>query len=240
MKIIKSCLFLVSLLFSTVLLHAQTADEIIAKHIEAVGGKDKLAGLTSLKLETSIDAMGNAASGAIVMVNGKGYRNESDFGGQKVVQVYTDKGGWAVNPFTGINDPAPMPDDQYKGGQHQIYIEPFLDYAAKGLKVELTGKEKVGSVEAYKINLTTASGATTAYYFDPTTYYIIKTVVSADVMGQKVDIVSTYSDFVKSDYGYVMPQTVAIEFGSQFSMTSKITKSEINGTVDPAVFEMKK
>jgi hypothetical protein len=37
---------------------AQTVDEIIDKHIEAVGGKDKIAALKSVRMETNLSIQG--------------------------------------------------------------------------------------------------------------------------------------------------------------------------------------
>jgi hypothetical protein len=184
--------------------------------------------------------MGTDAPSTTVVVNGKGFRNESEFNGQKMIQVYTDKGGWAINPMTGGTDPQPIPAEQLKGVQDQIYVVPFLDYAARGSKAELLGQEKAGTVNAYKIKITTKDSAVTTYYLDPATYYIIQTVKSAEMMGQQMDVTTTYSDFKKTDYGWVVPQSLAIDMGGQFSLTGKVNKVEVNPTVDAAVFEMKK
>src|SRR5687768_11326152 len=88
---------------------AQTADEILTKHIDAIGGKDKLAQVTSIYLESGTEVMGNEMETKTTIVNGKAYRNESDFNGQKLVQVMTDKGGWMINPFAGSSEPTPIP-----------------------------------------------------------------------------------------------------------------------------------
>jgi hypothetical protein len=239
MKLVKHCLLLVALLSGGVAAYTQTADEIISKHIEAVGGKEKLSGLKSVKIDNSIEAMDNVSPSVIVVLNGKGYRSDADFGGQKLTQVYTDKSGWTINPFTGANDPTAMPDEQYKSGQNQIYIVPLLDYAAKGDKAELLGQEKVGNVNAYKIKVTGKNNAATTYFFDPTTYYIIQTNSSADFGGQMIELKTVYSDHKKTD-GLVWPYTSSIDFGGQFAMTSKINKVEVNGNVDAGLFEMKK
>src|SRR2546425_13338282 len=109
---------------------AQTADEIVAKHIEAVGGKDKISKINSIYLENSIEVMGNEAPGTTVILNGKGFKSEMDFNGQKIVQCITDKGGWTINPMAGQTSATPMPEELVKQGQDQLYIGgPLFNYA---------------------------------------------------------------------------------------------------------------
>jgi hypothetical protein len=238
MKIVKSCLLLLTVLCSVAAVHAQTADDIIAKHIAAIGGKEKLKGINAVRMENTMQVMGQDAPSTTVIVNGKGFRNESDFNGQKMIQVVTDKGGWMVNPMAGATEPQSMPAEQLKGAQEQIYVVPFLDYAARGNKAELLGQEKLGTVNAYKVKLTTKDSAATTYYFDPTTYYLIQAVRTGEMMGQQMDVTTSYSDFKKTDYGWVVPQAMEINMGGQFSLTAKVNKVEVNPTVDPKVFDM--
>jgi hypothetical protein len=240
MKIVKQGLLFLILSFSAASVYAQKADEIIAKHIEAIGGKGKLSGITSVRMENTMQVMGNEVPNTTVIVNGKGLRNESEFNGQKIVQVYTDKGGWGINPMTGATEPQVLPEEQYKAGRDQIYVVPFLNYAARGDKAELVGQEKLGTANAYKIKLTAKDSTATTYYLDPATYYILQTVRSGEMMGQQMDVTTSYSDYKKTDYGWVVPQTMEVSFGGQFSMTAKVNKVEVNPTVDAAVFDMKK
>jgi hypothetical protein len=184
--------------------------------------------------------MDNDAPNKIILVNGKGYRTESDFNGQKLVQVYTDKSGWAINPFEGSDAPQAMPDDQYKSGAGLLYAVPLLDCAARGEKAELLGQEKLGDVNAYKLKVTDKANVAVTYFIDPSTYYIVQTVRPAQMQGQTIDITSVYSNYKKSDYGWVIPMTMEINYGGQFSMTANTAKVEINTPVDAAIFEMKK
>ena len=167
MKTVGQLLLIVTVLFCSVSVYSQTVDEIISKHLDAVGGKEKLSGLTSVSMEGTIEVMGQSGTSKTTILNGKGSRSESEIGGQQVVNVYTDKSGWQINQFAGMTDPQAMPDEQFKAGEDQIYIEPFLGYAARGAKAELVGQEKVGTVNTHKIKYTNKDGAVTTYYIDP-------------------------------------------------------------------------
>ena len=61
--------------------------------------------------------MGSDNPSTTTIVDGVGYKNETDFNGAKIVQCYTDKGGWMVNPMAGQHDPTPMPEDVYNAGK---------------------------------------------------------------------------------------------------------------------------
>lgn len=240
MNILQRLFFLTAVLFSAVSLQAQTADDIINKHLAAIGGKEKLNGILSVHMENTMEVMGNEAPSSTVILNGKGYRSESEFNGQKMIQVVTDKGGWMVNPMMGSDEPQAMAEEQAKAGQEQMYAVPFLNYAARGGKAELLGQEKIGAVNAYKVKLTSTDNVATTYFFDPATYYLIQAVRAAEMMGQRIDITTTYSNYKKTDYGWVVPQSMEINMGGQFSLSSKVNKVEVNRPVDVSLFEMKK
>src|SRR6266542_2080696 len=124
MKFLKCNLLTIALAFVALAnVHAQTLDEIIAKNIDAMGGKDKIKSITSVSIENTMEAMGNESTSTTVIVNGVGAKTKSDFNGQTMVQCYTNKGGWMINPMAGSSDATPMPEDQYKTGKNQIFIE---------------------------------------------------------------------------------------------------------------------
>jgi outer membrane lipoprotein-sorting protein len=239
MKTLKFTLLSLVLLLTASILQAQTADEIISKCIDATGGKEKISQINSMYMENSMEVMGNESLSKITILNGKGIKTISDVMGQSMIQCYTDKSGWMINPMGGSSDPAPMSDEQYKAGKSSIYIgESFVDYATKGNKVELLGKEKVNNVDAFKLKVTTKDSVSSVYYIDPATYYIIQTTLVANMMGQQMEIISTMHDYKKTDFGYVLPYSYEINYGGQFSLTMKLKKVEFNQPVDPKIFEL--
>jgi len=240
MKTLKfSLLTLAFVLVAFVNGYSQTLDEIISKNTEAMGGMDKIKSLTSIYLENSFMAMDNESTSTSVVLNGKGAKTKTDFNGQSMIQCYTDKGGWAINPMSGSSDATAMPQEQYNMGKNQIYIgQTFMDYAAKGNKVELLGKEKLENNDVFKIKVTSSDNNTTVYYINATSYFVVQSTMSAEMMGQKMDVVTKYSDYQKTDFGYVIPRTTAVSYGDQFSMTMKVKKVEINKPVDPTIFDL--
>jgi len=214
-----------------------TADDIVQKHIAAIGGKESIAKVKSVSMESSAQVMGTDAPGVTQIVDGVGFKSETDFNGTKIVQCYTDKGGWMVNPMAGSADPAPMPEDQYKIGKGQIYIGgPLFDYQAKGSKIELISKDD----KIFKLKLTTKDNVESTYVLDAATYLIKSQVTRGKMHDQDVDITTTFDDYRKTDAGYLLPYSMNIDLGGQFQIGVTVKKIELNKAIDPAVFEMPK
>ena len=218
-------------------IRAQTVDEIVNKYVDALGGKEKLDQVKTIYMENSVQVMGNEGPSKTSIVNGKCYRMESEINGQSIIQVLTDKGGWQVNPFAGATTAQPLPDDLYKQSKGQIDISgPLYNYAAKGNKVELLGKDG----NTFKLKITNAESGETTVYIDTTTYYMTKLTKAGTMMGQTMEINISFSDFKKADLGLTFPYTTEISYGGQFSITSTVKKIELNKAINPAIFEMPK
>src|SRR6187431_3080201 len=121
MKSIKFLLLAVATITVSAL-NAQTVDEIISKHTDAIGGKDKLSKVKSLYVENSVEVMGSSVPQKEYLIEGKGYKAEVEFNGSNIITCYTDKGGWTINPMAGGTDAQAMPDGLYKSGKPQIYL----------------------------------------------------------------------------------------------------------------------
>jgi len=217
-------------------LNAQTADEVVAKYVAAIGGKEGISQVKSISMDATAQIMGNEAPVATVIVDGVGYRADTEFNGQKIVQCFTDKGGWSINPMGG-GDAVSMPDDQYNAGKGQIDIGgPLYNFAAKGSKVELVGKE----ASSYKVKLTSKENVSFVFVIDSATYLVKSVTTSGQVMGQNVDITTTFSDYRKTEVGFQVPYSIDVNMGEQFSMTMTVKNVQLNNAIDPAVFEMPK
>jgi hypothetical protein len=238
MKTVKSILAGMFLL-GTVSLHAQTVDEIVSKHIAALGGKEVIASIKSIVIDADLSVMGSSLASKMTVLVGKGYKSEANFNGQDIIQAITPTAGWMLNPLAGSVDPQPIPDEQLKAAQSNLWVGGELfDYQAKGSKVSLEGNQTVEGVNAIKLKLTTSAGKETLYFLDPATYYIIRQESTANVGGQSMTSVSTFSNYKKTDIGYVIAYTSVRNEG--FEITVNVTKVEFNKEIDPKIFEMPK
>ncbi len=165
-------LFSLSLSLSAV---AQTADEIIQRHIEALGGKDKLNSLSAIYLEgVSVMQDGREIGSKLWKVNNRLYRQEINFGMGEMVMIVTPSQGWRSNPRNGGNFEA-MSGDQLKTLQMQLDLAgPFVDYAAKGYTAEWLGQDTVGGSPCYKIRMTNKDGLAITYSIDAKTAYVAR------------------------------------------------------------------
>ena len=236
MNMVKTGLTFLFAMASFTFIKAQTADEIINKYVDAIGGKDKLEQIKTVTITNTIQAMGNEGPSTTQIINGKAFRMDYEINGQKTTQVYTDKGGWQINPFMGATTAQPLPEEMYKQSKGQMFFSPLYNYAARGNKVELLGKDG----NSYKLKITNVDSVETIAYLDATTYYLTKITRQTNFMGQSMELSVSFSNFKKTDFGITVPFSTEINYGGQFAITSNITKIEFNTTIDPAIFEMPK
>ncbi|HWD90198.1 MAG TPA: hypothetical protein VG367_18850 [Mucilaginibacter sp.] len=235
MKITKLCLLLVAAVFVSFAAKAQTADDIIGKYTDAIGGKDKLSQIKSVSMEATVSVMGGDNPASTTLLVGKGYLSQAEINGSKIIQCYTDKGGWSINPFAGGSDATAMPDDQYQTGKDQIFVGgALLNYAALGGKAELLGKDG----NNYKIKTTVGSTEKT-YFIDATSYLLTKMAQTVSMQGQSADVTTTLSDYRKTDFGYMAPFKIDVDLG-QIQLGYVVKSITVNKDIDPKIFDMPK
>ena len=98
-------------------------------------------------------------------------RFELQFKGQTAIQVYDGSHGWKLRPFLNRSEVESYSPEEMKIASTQGELDGFLiDYAAKGIGVELDGIEKVEDRDTYKLKLTLKSGDVTHIWVDAETF----------------------------------------------------------------------
>lgn len=214
--------------------YAQTVDEIVDKHIAAIGGLDKIKGVNTLVIERTLSVQNMEIPSKTTMMVGKALRTESSVMGNSMVQVVDGTTGWMIRPamMGGTGDPEDMPAEMVKQQVGQLDpFGPLVNYKEKGNKVELVGKEKVEKDDAYHLKITTKDGQTMDEFIDAKTYMLTK--LKTSMQGQEGEI--TFSDYKDVD-GIKMANTMDIT-GAMGSVTMITNKVSVNSKVDDAIFK---
>jgi outer membrane lipoprotein-sorting protein len=215
---------------------AQSADEIIAKHIEAIGGADNWKKVNSIRQEATLSVQGMDIPVIVTLVHNKGSKQEFTVMGMTGYTIITNEGGWSFNPMMGQSKPEPMTSDDLKYGKDQLDAQgEFLNYKEKGHSVESLGKEDIDGTECFKIKLTRKSGTESVFFIDPKTYYPIRISSKVVANGQEVESIVNLSNYQKLPEGIVVPFTME---NSQMPAPITMTKIVINAPIDESIFKV--
>lgn len=225
------------LTLAAVSVHAQTADEVIQKHANAMGGLDNFNKVKTVKMTGTVSAQGMDLPLTIQIINGKAMRSDVEVMGQAVTNSYKDGKGWKINPFAGASTATDATAEELSDMKTQsLLASQLMDYKARGYKVELQGQEDVNNAKAYKIVLTESDKKTTTYYIDATSYMAVKVMGKRELMGQEAEI-ETYLNDPKDFGGVKFNTSIVQKIGGQTFQEIRIEKIELNIPVDEKIFD---
>jgi outer membrane lipoprotein-sorting protein len=133
-------------------------------------------------------------------------RTEIEFAGKTAVQVFDGSNGWMVRPFLNRNDVEPFSADETKMESEDPGIGGYLvDYAARGSKVDLDGMEKVEGRDAYKLKVTSKTGAVKFVWVDAQNFLDVKVSGHQRRMDGKMHNVYVYQRDFRDVQGVKVP-----------------------------------
>ena len=202
-KIFLSILCLTAISFS----FAQTADEIVNKHIDAIGGAEAWKKVNSIITTGTILVQGAEVGVTQTVLNGQGSRQDISLMGMNGYQIITPTQGWNFMPFQGQKIPEPVTADDLKEAQEQLDAQgTLIDYKVKGHTIELLGKDDIDGAEAYKLKETLKSGKVQTLFIDPKTYYLIRAISKQKANGKEVDVTTNLSNYKKTRLNAGLPE----------------------------------
>jgi hypothetical protein len=207
---------------------AVTADQLVAKNLEARGGADKLRAITSMHTVGKMRLGGNleAKTETYAMAPDK-FRQELSLQGLTAVQSWDGKQAWAINPFEGRRDPQKLSGDDSKDlAQSADIAGPLLDAQKKGERIEYLGTEDIDGTDAHKLRVTYKNGDSRVIYLDPDQFLEIRVVDHRIIRGQEQVQTTDVGEYEKVD-GVYFP----FEQGQ-----NHIESAELNKPIDAAMF----
>jgi photosystem II stability/assembly factor-like uncharacterized protein len=220
--------------------HAQSADEIVAKYIKAVGGMSRITAVTSLRRTGKLHGGGGFEAG--ILQDSKRpnlVREEFTTAGMTGINAYDGKSGWKIDPFGGKKDVETLGEEELKSiTEDSDFDSPLVNYQIKGNKIEYAGSEKFEGTECQKIRLTRAMGTIETYFIDADSWVPIKIETKRFIRGTERDYEAILGDY-KAVNGWYLPFSVETGLkGSSEADKSKVTFSRIepNVSLDGALF----
>lgn len=217
---------------------AQTADEIVAKHLKAIGGVEKIKAIKTYRATGKFTGGGGFEAGMVIESKRPNMvRQDFILQGMTGVSAYDGKKGWKIEPWQGKKDAEPLSEEELKQIVEDSDLDgPLVDYKQKGHKIELVGKEATEGTDAYKLKVTLKSGDIRHYFIDADQYVPIKVESKRMIRGTEVEIETSLGDY-KEVAGVYMPYST--EFGAKGSANkAKIVfeKMEVNVPIDDSRF----
>ncbi len=222
----------------------QTADEVVEKHLAAMGGREALGKLTSRKGTGSVSIATEAGefSGTVEIYAKAPNKSRallaldlSAFGAPEPMVIdprFDGTSGIAMNSLQGNQ---PITGNQLDNMKNNLFPTTLLNYKDLGATVTLLPNEMVGGRELVVLQLAPKAGSVTKLYLDPATWLVVRTtaMVSSPETGE-LEQVSEASDYRTVDGVKVAFQIV--NSNALQSVTLKLTTVEHNVALDDAMF----
>jgi hypothetical protein len=238
MRIVMTMLFGIGL---TGLVAAQTAEELVAKNLQARGGLEKIKAIHSLRTTGKVQQGGGFTALISSTALAPNLRRETfTVQGMSDIQAYDGSTGWHISPFGGRKEPELLGEDELRGLTEEAdFYGPMVDYQKKDNRIEYLGHDTVDGDDVYRLKVTLANGDLLYYYLDPETYLEIRVEKVQFIRGSVQETFRNLGSY-KQVEGVYFP--FSIEAGSKQNPedASKITidKIEANLAVNPQEFKL--
>ncbi len=210
-----------------------TAEKVIAKYIEAIGGDSKLKDLKGLKTTMKATIQGTE----LIMVStkkspGKMVQEMSVMGNVMSKQVSDGKELSITAQGQKIPVDAAMKDE----GLFESLLVPETQIASMKIKATLKAIENLDGKEAYAVEYQFASGGKSTHYFDKETGLKLQSVKEVKTP-QGTNAVPTKFDNYKEVNGIKFPHTTSISMG-QMNLKFEVSAIEVNPAIDESIFKI--
>ncbi len=211
-----------------------TADEILAKYVKALGGKEAIEKTTSRFGKGTFEIEAANITGEVESHQKAPNKFASLFtipgmggGGQ----VFDGVKGWDSSPMTGLRE---LAGEELATLKREADFHQPLNIKKHFPKIEVKGKEKVGTSEAYVLLVTPAEGGPEKMYFDVTTGLLVRQDSERDSAQGKIAAEEYFDDY-RDVGGVKVPHTMKI-VSPMFAITIKMSEVKSNVEIDETKF----
>jgi len=228
-------LFLGLITFAVPLM-AQTQEQIIQNHLNAIGGESKWTKVKSILIEYQIASDAGTMKVSRKIIRNKSFRNDFKFESRvpaykdhEFYILYTPQGGWKYMPDT-RDKVEGMDSTEIQLAKIDLdYEDPFIAYREKGISIQMMDLMYEGEKEYFKFLITYPSGQSFICLLDTKTFLIRRmTEINTDADNNKI-----FGDYRPTPEGLIFPRSITGSFGEQ-----QITLIKINPVFPESTFKV--
>ena len=215
-------------------------DQLLARHVAALGGTAKLQGQRSRRTTTSLQGLAPFEVPILVEQTREGrYRREVSIQGTTQITAFDGVAGWKVDPFASGST---LPQE-LKGDELQDLLEAkdfdgdLVGAVAKGHTLRMEGLERLPSGSAYRLELQLASGRRSTVWLDAATFLEVKRLQTRPQQGQPLTMELRSEDY-RDVEGVKVPFTVTLTpQGAERGLVLRTLRVEVNVALPEARFK---
>jgi hypothetical protein len=219
---------------------AQTVDEIVARHVDARGGRDALAAVRTVRMTgRATEGPGRQAIVRREIARPGRIRTEFVFQGTTGVWAWDGSAGWRVSPLDGRFVPEAMPAEEAAQVAEQADIDgPLVDWRAKGHAVELVGSELLAGGPAHRLKVTPKSGAVRHVWVEAATGLVVRTESTRRLRGREVVLETVLGDY-RETAGVAFARSIETGVaGRPRRLRVDVESVEVNPALEESRFQM--
>ncbi len=209
-----------------------TVDQIFDKYITAIGGKDKLAKVTSLWVKASrVEPDGKTAEPEILYFKGNKYASDTTYSKSTVSERYD---GTTATKYGDPHASIPLKADEAEAIKREAEMFSPANLKTIYPKMDFRLLDKIDGREVYVVTATTASNLRETLFFDVARGLLVRRSSSTQTMFGRYVYQVDYADY-KAVGGVKMPMTVRYSRPG-IRWMRKVLDAKVNAPVDDAKF----
>jgi predicted Zn-dependent peptidase len=211
-----------------------TADMVFNKYLDAIGGKDKLSELKSVKMSMEASMMGQTIQMEISKLAPNKSIMEMKMGGNMMNKQVFDGEKGKISGMGG--EKAVEGDEALDMAVNSVLFEEIL-YLEGELETELIGVETIDGKDAYGIQVKSPSGKSSTRYYDAESGFLIRTTNTMEGPQGALTLSTDYGQYEEVE-GVLFPMSIKQPVNPQMKMDIKVSEILINKEVNENLFKV--
>ena len=230
------CLLIPALLGLPLGAEEMTAETVMAKHLEALGGAEGLQGVKSLKITGVFNFNGIDSPFTLYKQRPNLYRMEVETSRGTSITAFDGSEGWTNATRSGEVEAMDADRAARLLEEEADFDGPLLGAAEKGHGVELIGVETVDAGEAYHLRLTLKSGRVQEWWVSASDFTVAQKITTAvHRRAGEYQRIWYLMEYQRTE-GALLPHYLEQE-DRQHVRARTVEEVEVNPEIDPALFQ---